>query len=71
VVPHAIRRVALATAAAIAAVAVMVADRATGVQVGAALVLAAALMLLAHAALRVAEDPTSGRRERGPGAGLR
>lgn len=62
------RTVALATAAAAAAVIVMSGERTVVVEVGAGLVLAAALMLLAHTALRMAEDPGSARRDRGPGA---
>lgn len=66
-VTHAARTVALAAAAAVAALAVLVADRTVGVDVAAGVVLAVALMVLAHCALRIAEDPAARKRGRGPG----
>jgi hypothetical protein len=70
-VPHAIRTVALATVVVAGAVSVMATHRTVGVEVGAGLVLVAALMLLAHTALRMAEDPNPSRRSRGSGSRLR
>jgi hypothetical protein len=70
-VPHAIRTVALATLAAAGAVAVMASIRTVEVEVIAGLVLVGALMLLAHTALRLAEDPEARRRRRGSNPRLR
>lgn len=66
-VTHAARRVAIAAVAAATALAVLVADRAVGVDVAAGLALTVALMVLAHTALRIAEDPAPRRRGGDPG----
>lgn len=64
-VSYAVRTVALATAAAAVAVGVMASIRTVEVEVLAGVVLVCALMVLAHTALRLAEEPEARRRRRG------